>query len=74
MRVDLEVFSTAGHLEGRLIPTDGREPLSFSGVLELLAVIEDLDPEPVATRRAPSAMPVSGDPRSGHGDEEPNSL
>ena len=53
MRVDLEVFSTAGHLEGRLIPTDGREPLSFSGVLELLAVIEDLDPEPVATPPGP---------------------
>lgn len=71
MRVDLEVFSTDGHLEGRLIPRDGREPRSFSGVLEFLAAIENLDPEPLETTRTPPATPDSEGPHPGQKDEEP---
>ncbi|HEX9642837.1 MAG TPA: hypothetical protein VGC11_02410 [Acidimicrobiia bacterium] len=46
MRVSLELFATNGHIEGRLSPRDGRRAIAFSGVLELVAALEDLDPEP----------------------------
>ena len=49
MRVSLELFATNGRIEGRLSPHDGRRAIAFSGVLELVAALEDLDPEPPPT-------------------------
>lgn len=46
MRLLLEVFSVDGHLEGRLLPQDGGDPVPFSGVLALLAAIEAFSPGP----------------------------
>jgi len=49
VRVSLELFATNGHIEGRLSPGNGRRAIAFSGVLELVAALEDLDPEPAPT-------------------------
>ena len=54
MHLSLDVLRTAdGRLEGTVITESGREQ-PFSGTLELLRILEDLDAErPVDDRRPP---------------------
>lgn len=46
MRVTLELYADGDHLEGRVVPAAGGAPVPFSGVLELLHVLEQLRPGP----------------------------
>ena len=52
MRVLLEVYADDGHLHGSLRVVNDADPVPFDGVLELLAALEYLDPDPL-TDRAP---------------------
>jgi hypothetical protein len=54
MRVLLDVHFDAGHLHGQLRASDHAEPVAFSGVLDLVAALEQLEPEP-ATDPPPEA-------------------
>ena len=43
MRISLDLFPADGdRLEGRAVTDDGRDPLTFSGTIDLLRVIEAL--------------------------------
>ena len=46
MRVTLDLFASDERIEGRLHAPNRSEPVEFSGVLQLLHVLEDLDLEP----------------------------
>jgi hypothetical protein len=46
MRVELEVYVDGGHLHGQLHTPERPEPVAFSGVLDLVAALERLNPEP----------------------------
>lgn len=46
VRVELEVYVDAGHLHGQLHTAERPEPVAFSGVVDLVAALERLDPEP----------------------------
>jgi hypothetical protein len=51
VRVLLDVFADSeGHLQGWLRGTKGIDPVPFDGVLELLAALEHLGPEPLIDR------------------------
>jgi hypothetical protein len=41
-----ELYAVDGHIQGRLHPDPPAQPVTFCGVLELLAAIEQLDPPP----------------------------
>ncbi len=46
VRVVMEIFrSAAGHFSGRVLPDGGRAPVPFSGILDLVRVLEELEPE-----------------------------
>ena len=46
MRIQLDVYADGGHLHGQLHTRERPEPVAFSGVLDLVAALERLDPEP----------------------------
>ncbi len=46
MRVLLDLYADEGHLHGRVLAGEDAIPVPFSGVLELVAVLEELSPEP----------------------------
>lgn len=42
----MEIYrSPAGHFSGRILPENGRAALPFSGILDLVGVLEALEPE-----------------------------
>ena len=46
MRVVLDVYADGGHLHGELRTSEYAEPIAFFGVVDLVAALEQLDPEP----------------------------
>jgi hypothetical protein len=46
MRIQLDVYADGGHLHGQLRTPEQPEPVAFSGVLDLVAALEALGPEP----------------------------
>jgi hypothetical protein len=46
VRMLFELYAVDGHIQGRLHPDPPDQPVTFCGVLELLAAIEQLDPPP----------------------------
>lgn len=46
MRIQLDVYTDDGHLHGQLHTPERPEPVAFSGVLDLVAALEALGPEP----------------------------
>ena len=50
MRVLLDVYTDEGQLHGQLHSAEHPEPIAFSGVVGLVAAIEQLDPGPEGPR------------------------
>ena len=50
MHVLLDVYEDEGHLHGWLRAANDADPVPFDGVLELLAALEHLGPDPLPDR------------------------